>query len=175
MKGPLTYFPKQISSFPWRQPWQSHQRRKGAESQVPEARFASCPLLPAPNTCPAGPVGGGACRDPDLPNLPAPNPCPAGPLRAPLPPQACPLQWPHSRALSAPVTGLPQGLCSALSSPLTVLLPVLCQVLVFFCLSPPQLGPTCSQPCCTVAPALLATLLTSLLGPDHACFTHQCP
>ena len=94
---------------------------------------------------------GGTCRGPCLPRL-APS---SGLTQGPCP----------RRHEPAP------GLCSALSSPLTAPLPVLCRV---FCVSPPQLGPTCSQPCCTMAPARLATPLTPV-GPDHACFTHQCP
>ena len=193
MKGPLTYFPKQISSFPWRQPWQSHQRRKGAESQLPEARFASCPPPPCTKHLPSWACGGWCLQGPLPPPLPRTKHLPSWacigggvPAGTPTSP-TCLHQALAQLGLRggtcrdpclprlAPSSGLTQGpcprrhepapgLCSALSSPLTAPLPVLCRVLVFFCMSPPQLGPTCSQPCCTVAPARLATPLTPLLG-----------
>ena len=153
MKGPLTYFPKQISSFPWRQPWQSHQRRKGTESQLPEARFASCPPPACIKHLPSGPAWGGACRDPHLP-----RPALSSGLA-------------HSRSRLEPAPG--PWLCPVLSADGPAAPPV--PGLVFCCTSPPQLGAPCSQPCRSVAPALLATPVTSLLGPDHACSTHRCP
>ena len=149
MKGPLTYFPKQISSFPWRQTWQSHQGRKGAESQrqKPGLRPAlHLSPLPAPDTCPAGPAGGEwALRDPRLPRLPPPAASPPGPL--------CSCQ----DAAPGPL------LCSVLPPAGPTAPPV--SGLVFFCTSPPQRGPACRQPCWTAAPAVLATPVTPCWGP----------
>ena len=115
------------------------------------------PHLPASNTCPVGLLGGAPAGTPTFLGLPSPAASLAG--------------LAHSRSRLEPAPG--PWLCPVLSADGPAAPPV--PGLVFCCTSPPQLGAPCSQPCRSVAPALLATPVTSLLGPDHACSTHRCP
>ena len=141
-ESPLTFFPKQISSFPWRRTWQASPCRQGHWKQTPGGQV--CPLLQMPSHAKPWRV-----------------PSPASPTRLPQPPPTSP-HLPNAAALlTGPLCSganglLPQGLHTgfALCPDVPVLPPLCCQILSNV---PSPAAPT---------PACSATLLPTLVVPD---------